>query len=165
MKSRHLFIFLSFLIFFFPLKAQFQLSAWLDAGENNVSDGFYLKSAFLGNYQIQKVKIEAGTQFDLIASDYKLHTGTVLKISRNFRIKEFDFNLLALGLINPYSSLVHEYNWGILAGKDSEHWHFKLGTNFRIYHITNKAADDYNINSDRNLHEKLEPDVSGRILF
>ena len=45
------------------------------------------------------------------------------------------------------------YDWGILAYLELKHFTFKLGTEFRTYHITQKASEEYDIESNKNLHE------------
>jgi len=133
--------------------AQVQLSTYIDAGENNVSDGLFIKTSVWGNYQLNKIKISGGGQFDLISASSNFFTGVTLIVSREFMIKEFPFEIQGLFLSNFFSDLAHEYDWGLLANLELKHFVFKLGTEFRTYHITQKASEEYEIESNKNLHE------------
>jgi hypothetical protein len=135
------------------LQAQVQLSAYIDAGENNVSEGLFIKTSAWGNYQLDKYNIEGGIQLDLKSTGSNIFSGVALLVSREFLIKEFQFEIQGLFLSNFFSDLAHEYNWGFLAKTELKHLTFKLGTEFRTYHITRKASEEYDIESDKNLHE------------
>jgi hypothetical protein len=135
------------------LKAQFQLSGYIDAGETNVSEGLFVKAVGFGAYQFEKNKFESGFQFDLKSPGTNIFTGTSLKAAREFSIKEFPFEIQGLFIYNCFSELVHEYDWGVLARIQQKHFSFILGTNFRTYKVTRKAIDTYDINSNKKIHE------------
>jgi hypothetical protein len=137
----------------FSVKAQFQLSGYIDAGETNMSDGLFIKAAGFGVYQFEKNKVEGGFQFDLKSPGTNIFTGTTVKVAREFSIKQFPFEIQGLFIYNCFSELVHEYDWGILASIKQKHFRFILGTNFRTYKVTRKAIDDYDINSNKKIHE------------
>lgn len=141
------------LIISISLQAQIQLSAYLDAGENNVSDGLFIKTSFWGDYQLDKYNVTGGGQLNLKSAGPNFFSGFTLLVSREFLIKEFTLELQGLFLANFFSDLAHEYDWGILAKTELKHFTFKLGTEFRTYHITKKAGNEYDIGSDKNLHE------------
>ena len=46
-----------------------------------------------------------------------------------------------------------ESNWGILANIERKHFTWKLGTEFRTYHVTKEAIENFDIESNKNLHE------------
>lgn len=135
------------------IKAQLQLTSYLDAGETNVSDGLFIKAAGLGAYQFKKNKVESGFQFDLKSPGKNIYTATSLKYTRECSIKEFPFEIQGLFLYNSFSELIHEYDWGILARIQQKHITFILGTNFRTYKVTRKAIDNYQIDSNKKIHE------------
>lgn len=150
---KYLIILLSGIIVSAQLQAQVQFSTHIDAGENNVSDGLFIKTTILGAYQLDKIKVKGGGQFDLKSASSNFFTGVTLIVSREFSIKEFQFEIQGLFMSNFFSDLAHEYDWGFLAYHERKHFTFKLGTEFRTYHITQKASEEYDIESDKNLHE------------
>jgi len=135
------------------LEAQFLFSSYIDAGENNVSDGLYVKTSVLGAYQFASTKIEAGSQFDLKSASSNFYTGTNLKVSQEFMIKGFQFEIQGLLLYNTFSDLIHESDLGIQVNIERRHFTYKLGTEFRTYHITQEAFEKYYIESNKKLHE------------
>ncbi len=135
------------------LKAQPQLSTFLDAGGNNVSDGLYIKTSVFGAYNFGKTKVEGGTQFDIKSTSSNVFTGTVLKAGRELSIKNFRFEIQGLFLYNPFSDLAHESDWGLLVNIERKHFTYKLGTEFRTYSLTRKAVERNGIASNRKLHE------------
>jgi hypothetical protein len=135
------------------LEAQGQLSSFIDVGENNVSEGYYVKSSLVGNYQFGKTNISAGAQLNLKNAAESVFSGTYFKVSREIKIKTFPFDVEGLFLYTPFSKLIHESNLGLVAIVDRTHFTWKLGTNFRTYRIRNEAAETYDIESNRSLHE------------
>lgn len=125
----------------------------IDVGENNVSDGLFVKSSGFGAYQFGKTKVVGGCQFDLKSSSVNIFTGSTIKVAREFSIEEFPFEIQRLLMYNPFSKLVHESNWGLLAKIQRKHFTYKLGTNFRTYQVTKKAINNYNIESNKKIHE------------
>lgn len=150
---KYLIIILSGIMVSVQLQAQVQFSTLIDAGENNVSDGLFIKTTILGAYQLDKIKVKGGGQFDLKSASSNFFTGVTLILSREFSIKEFQFEIQGLFIGNFFSDLAHEYDWGFLAYHERKHFTFMLGTEFRTYHITQNASEEYDIESNRNLHE------------
>jgi len=156
MKSippKYLIITLTGLIVSVNILAQVQLSTYIDAGENNVSDGLFIKTSVLGAYQFGNTKVKTGGQFDLISASPNFFTGVNLIVAQEFLIKEFQFEIQGLFMSNFFSDLAHEIDWGMLAYLELKHFDFKLGTEFRTYHITQKASEEFEIESNKNLHE------------
>jgi hypothetical protein len=135
------------------VKAQFDMSAYLDGGENNVSEGFYMNTAVIGGYQYEKFSVVAGAGFDLISPASNVFTNVMFMPSRTCMINNFQFETQGLFMYNRFSEIVHEINWGALINIKKQHFTWKLGTEFRTYHITQDACDNYDIESNRNLHE------------
>lgn len=135
------------------MHAQGLLSTYIDAGENNISEGLYIKTALFGQYHFVKTRIEGGIQLDVKSANSNFLTGISLKASQEFVIKEFPFEVQGLFMYTPFSDVIHESNWGMLINIERSHFNFQLGTNFRTYRITQKAAENYDINSSRSLHE------------
>ncbi len=63
-NSKHLILILLGLIVSTNLSAQAQFSMHLDTGENNVSDGLFVKASGFGAYRFGKTKVVGGCQFD-----------------------------------------------------------------------------------------------------
>jgi hypothetical protein len=141
------------LLFSSKMQAQLTLSTYIDAGENNVSEGLYIKSSALGAYQINKFRVEGGAQLDLKSAGSNFLTGGSLIVAREFLIKKFKFETQGLFMYDPFSRLMHESNLGVLINIPREHFNYKLGTEFKTYHITNRAQNDYDITSNKKLHE------------
>ena len=106
--SKYLIILLHGLIVSVNLLAQVQLSTYIDAGENNVSDGLFVKTSVLGAYQFGNTKVKAGGQFDLKSASPNFFTGINLIVAREFLIKEFQFEIQGLFMSNFFSDLAHE---------------------------------------------------------
>src|SRR6056297_2191594 len=138
---------------FLETEAQIRLSTYIEAGENNVSDGLYLKGSFLGAYCLGKTRIEAGSQFDLKSSGPNVFTGVAAGIAREFSLKRFIYEVEGFYMYSTFSDLVHESNLGGMINIERDHFTYKLGTEFRTYRITDAAADSFDIRSDRRLHE------------
>ncbi|MEN8118194.1 MAG: hypothetical protein ABFS16_14510 [Bacteroidota bacterium] len=155
-KLKYLFLILSVIFGPINLKAQseVQFSTYIDVGENNASEGVFIRTAGFGMYRVNKFNIKAGAQIDLISPGNKVLTGTLLQFERELSVKEFPFQIQGLYLCSPFSELIHEHNWGILGKIQRKHFTYKLGTNFRTYRVTPKAERDYNILSGDKVNEK-----------
>jgi hypothetical protein len=144
------------LVGFVSLKAQSNahFSVYVDTGENNASDGFFVKTSGIGSYQFRKTRLEGGCQFDLKSRSTNTLTGSTLMVSREFLIKEFSFEAQGLFMYNSFSKFVHESNWAIVFKTHFQHFSYKLGVNFRTFKVTKKAISDFDIDKNKSLHEK-----------
>ena len=152
-KFKYCLIFSLSLLLSARMQAQITLSTYIDAGENNVSEGLLIKSSVLGSYQINKFRVEGGAQFDLKNAGSGFFTGGSLIVAREFSINKFLFETQGLFLYNPFSPLIHESNRGVVINIPRKHFHYKLGTEFKTYNITNRAKNDYDITSNNKLNE------------
>lgn len=119
-----------------------QLATYLDLGSNNVSDGLFIRTAGLGSYQKGKFHFDGGLQFELKNTSGRTFTGAKILGGREFIIKDFSFEAQGLFMYNPFSDLLYEMNWGVLLKAQRKHFFYKLGTNFRSYHIPKSISDD-----------------------
>ena len=133
--------------------AQSGLSAYMDLGSNNVSDGFFMKTAGLVQYQFGKNSVEAGLQLDLISHNERVFSGYSLRVSRLLQIKEFPFEVQGFFLRTPFSDLLRETNWGMLLEMKHNHFAMRLGTEFRSFAFTRKAIDAYGYQEDERIRE------------
>lgn len=153
MKYKFFPIFFLILLFSAKVQAQLLFSTYFDTGNNNISNGLYIKSSTSGSYQINKYRVKGGIQFDLKNAGSGFHSGTNLLVAKEFYIREFHFEAQGLILYNTFSPLIHELNRGVLIKIPRKHFNYKFGTEFRTYHITNRAKNDYNITSNKKLNE------------
>lgn len=136
-------------------EAQLHLNTYMDGGMNNASEGFYLKSSVLGGFQFGGTRVEAGSRQNLVSTGSVFFSGLSATVSEELTIRLFDFELQGLFMYIPFSELVHESDFGILVNIERDHFRYKLGTSFRTYRITQEAVEDYDIVSDRSLHENM----------
>lgn len=145
------------LIVIFEIRAQVQLESYFDVGSNNVSEGVFIKNIYRGNYQYQKYSIESGLQFDWFSNNPNTLTGVDIIGSREFLVNNFTFDAKGFFMLNRFSDIAHETNWGVkLETKILDHFVCALGTNFKSYKINSNARDEYNIGkSNSTLNENF----------
>ncbi len=152
--------FLLILIMFasvYGVKAQTELQTFVDIGKNNASNGVYIKNVHRGSYQYHQYRMEGGLQFDILSNNPNVLTGIDIIVSRKFLIKDFPFDIKGFFMLNRFSDLMYETNWGVrIDTRKLEHFLFELGTNFKTYAINSAAREKYNINkSDSKLRENF----------
>lgn len=135
------------------LSAQINLEMHIDAGENYASEGLFVTTAGFGAYRFGETEIAGGCQFDLKSASGNIFSGFIIKPAREFTIKEFPFKIQGLYVYNRFSESLYEYNWGILANIERNHFIIHIGTNFRTYAITKTAMEKYGIESHKKIHE------------
>jgi hypothetical protein len=138
-------------------KAQFQTIRYFDAGQNVVSDGFYLKMGTFANYQFGKNNVAAGLQTNIISNNDKVLSGYSIKATRELMISSFPMEIQGLFILSPFSDLIKETNWGILFGTHRNHFAIRIGTNFRTYSYTQKTFEDYDFETNTRIHENWNP--------
>lgn len=138
-------------------KAQIILESYVDVGENNTSEFFFIKNALRTGYHYKKVHFEAGMQLDLKSTNPNTLTGLDITGSRQSSIRNFPFEIKGFFMLNRFSGLLYETNWGFRLETDKfEHFIFELGTNFKTYSINSDAREEYNIEkSDSKLRENF----------
>lgn len=125
------------------INAQIKLQSFIDIGENNVSEAVFIKNVYRGSYQYQKYNVEAGMQFDLKSINPNTLTGLDIIGSREFIIKDFPFDIKGFFMLNRFSDLLYETNWGIrLETRKFEHFLYEIGTNFKTYTINSEAREE-----------------------
>ena len=71
--------------------AQITLQSYFDVGENNVSEGVFVKNSIRGSYAFQKYSVEVGMQFDLHSKNPNAISGFDIIGTRELSIKDFPF--------------------------------------------------------------------------
>ena len=155
MKLRYILTILLLTAAVYGIKAQATLETFVDIGSNNVSEGVFIKNVYRGNYNYQKYAVETGLQLDYLSNNPNTLTGFDVIGSRSFLINDFFFNVKSFFVLNRFSDIAHETNWGFAAEtKKMPHFIFTLGTNFRTYTINSDAQTAYDIRkSDSKLKE------------
>lgn len=134
------------------LIAQTRVSVYMDQGQNNVSDGHFIKTVGMANYQFGKYDAEAGIQFDLKSRNNSL-SGYSFKFSRNFQFKRYPLVLRSFYMVTPYSDVLRETNWGCLVNLKRKHFAISTGANFRTYALTLKELRILDLNANTTIHE------------
>ena len=136
--------------------AQPGLTFYTDAGKNTISDGLFIRSAFLGNYWSGKNQLKAGLQTNLINSNNIVLSGYCINGSRDFKIKRTLLEVQGFWLWTASSKILQETNYGITVSMKQKHFEVLIGTNFRTYSFRKKAIEEYKIEKDaRKIHENL----------
>ena len=144
MKSIALFLMLIGVSIF--AEAQVQVEAYGDIGENNVSEGAFIKSVFRAGYEYDQYRFMGGVQLDLYSSNPNLLSGFDITTSRNFLIKDYPVNLKGYYILNRFSDLMYETNWGLrLASKKYDRFALEIGSNFKTYTINANGRAEHGI--------------------
>ena len=133
--------------------AQPRITAFTDLGQNNVSDGLFIKATGLAAYQFSKYRIETGFQLDIKSNNENVFTGINVNALREFSLGKFSFEMDGFFVWTPYSGILRETNLGLMLNHNRRHFAFTIGTNFRTYAFTNKAIDNYELNGNTKIHE------------
>ena len=121
------------------LKAQPGLTAFTDAGKKTISEGMFLKSAFLGNYRSGNNHLEAGLQTNLINGKNIILSGFKINGSRDFKIQKTILELNGFWMWTAYSRNIKETNYGFSLSLAQKHFEVLIGTNFRSYGMRKKV--------------------------
>ncbi len=145
-----------FLIVSSDLMAQPGLIIYADAGKNNVSDGLFIKSAALANYEFGKNRIETGFQIDIKNNNHSHFSGYNVNASREHFFKSYLFHLQGFYTRTNYSEILGETNWGALLDMRHKRFEMAIGTNFRTYSFKSGAISEYRIKRDASkFHENF----------
>jgi hypothetical protein len=138
------------------VSAQPGLTIYSDAGKNTISDGLFVRSAFLGNYSSGKSRLRGGFQTNLVNGNNVVLSGYFFNGSREFRLKSTALELNGFWLWTASSEILQETNYGCFLSMSQKHFEMKIGTNFRTYSFRRKAIGHYNIEEEATkIHENL----------
>ncbi|MCK9611620.1 MAG: hypothetical protein WC401_12425 [Bacteroidales bacterium] len=135
--------------------AQVHFNIYTEAGKNNVSEGFYMKTAAIGTIWLAKNRIELGGQFDVISPNNNRSQALLVNYTREFPLKKLSLEPQCFFMYNHFSEVLFETNWGVTLGAGFRHFYLKLGTNFRTYGIPKNAIKKYDITNHENIHENF----------
>jgi hypothetical protein len=136
--------------------AQSGLTVYSDAAKNSVSDGLFIRSAFLGYYKSGNYQLKAGLQTNLVNGNNITLSGYRIDGSREFKTKNTLLELNAFRLWTAYSGILQETNYGCVFSIKTKHFDVQTGTNFRTYSFRRNAFKDYEIGNDATkIHENF----------
>jgi hypothetical protein len=153
-KGRHLLTLILILTTIKMASGQSALTAYTEFGENNVSNGVYLRSAALLNLATGKYSFGIGIQSgSLIPGALKVY-GLSFNAVRTILIKKTPVLFQGFYVMTDLTEMVHEKNWGGSLKLNLIHFEMTLGTNFRTFSFSNKAQREYKISNDAaSIHE------------
>ena len=133
--------------------ASLRIPAYIELGHNNISDGIFLRTAFMPTYEFGKYSVQAGVRFDIVSNNENVLSGLSLMGSRSFMIKNFPLNVKGFFIRTEYSGVIHENKWGLLLNAGTKHFRFGLGTNFRTLALDKEEAENLNDTLNTKIHE------------
>lgn len=146
-------IFLTILSLFFRLTwGQLSVENSWKIGENNTSQGTYLKTALSAYYQTENYAFNSQLQVDAINPQKRTLSGFLVNATRKTFSQKIPLSLSAQYLLLPFSTTLRESNFSLMAKGRAKGFSYTLGINFRTYAYTQQAVEDYNIEQQR-LHE------------
>jgi len=136
------------------LVAQPGLTIYTDMARNSVSDGLFLRSAFLGNYSSANYQLKAGLQTNLVNGNNITISGYLVDGSREFKIKNALLGVHGFYLWTSASRILQQTSYGCVISMNSNHFDIQIGTNSRTYSFKRNALKDYTIGTDAaKIHE------------
>jgi hypothetical protein len=108
--------------------AQPGLTVYADLGQNNVSDGLFIKSAVLGHFKFGKNRLETGFETDLKSDNDPLLSGYTINASRFLITKGSRFEIRGFCTWTRNSEFLRETNWGALLNMRRRRIEMALGT-------------------------------------
>jgi hypothetical protein len=135
------------------LVSAFRLPAYMELGHNNISDGLFLKTAFMPTYESGKYTAQAGVRFDIVSNNENVFSGLSFMGSRSFMIRNFPLDVKGLYIRTLYSGLIHENKWGLLLNTRTNHFRIGLGTSFRTLGLNKDEASNLNDTVNTKIHE------------
>ena len=133
--------------------ASLRLPAYFELGQNTVTDGLFLKTAFMPTYEFGKFSAQAGFRIDIISNNKDVLSGFNLSGSRNFMIGNFPLDVQGLYIRARYSDVLHETNWGLLLKKRFKHFKISLGTSFRTLALNKEESANLTDPVNIKIHE------------
>jgi len=136
--------------------AQPGLTIYADAAKNSVSDGLFIRSAFLGYYKSGNYQLKAGIQTNLVNGNNITLSGYRVDGSREFKIKTTLLGIHGFFLWTSATRILQQTNYGCAFTMNLSHFEMLIGTNFRTYSFKRNALKDYGIGNDETkIHENL----------
>jgi hypothetical protein len=122
-----------------------------DVGRSPLAEGVYVKPALQTQYVLGDYAASMGFQWTFSRADRKNFSGWQASIGKEYRIREFPVSVTLFTLINPYSDLLREVNFGFLLGHQRDHLLVRFGNASRVYGLKKKAFAATGIDPDPSL--------------
>jgi hypothetical protein len=135
------------LLFSFSALAAIDQVNYIDVGNNNMSEGAFLRLASVSLFEKGNYRAGSGFLLNFSNQSDKIFAGFFINASGDFRIKKIPFEAGLFYRINPFSEMMKEINYGILLGYGSDHFRLKLGNNFRLYKLNKNTIEDYGLST------------------
>jgi hypothetical protein len=149
-------LFILFFMIRINVVAQPGLTIYTDMARNSVSDGLFIRSAFLGNYSSTNYRLKAGLQTNLFNGNNITLSGYRIDGSREFKIKNTLLGIHGFFLWTSATRILQQTNYGCAFTMNCPHFDMLIGTNFRTYSFKRNALKDYGIGNDETkIHENL----------
>ena len=148
---------LAFFSLFPGAGAQVMVCSHFEAGSNNVSEGIFLMHSSGLEYGFNQYVLAAHLEFGMISTSGNVLTGLHVHGSRSFPVKGFPVDVKGHYILNRFSDLMRETNWGLAVNtKKWDHFFLELGTNFKTYALNGNAREIYDTEpADSRLHENF----------
>lgn len=117
----------------FGVSGQFVHSTLMDAGSGSVSQGVFFRPSSVLAYNHEKYFVNGGVQLTFSGAERKVLSGSLFSLGKYFSIKDRYFSGNLFYLVNPYSSLTKERNFGLLLSHFRSHIDIYLGYHMRLY--------------------------------
>ena len=124
------------------LFGQSKVESQIDIGDNELSNGLYIHYSDFGHYEQRYWFAETGFQFGLhqpqnvFLNSWYLASGAKVPAGKSIIIIGIEYSWTA------FAPDLREVNWILFAGTSFTHWSLTLGTNRRVYRLSNKAAGE-----------------------
>ena len=118
---------------------------YTDAGQNQMSEGFYLKSSVNAGWQYNKYKLDVGVENQILANKSKLISAWRLGLTREIQIYKQHVQAMLFYKQNQFSEFITSSNWGLLFLLNKKHFEYAIGKNFSMYTNQNSSLNE-NIN-------------------
>lgn len=128
--------------------AQPGINIYTELGQNNISQGLYIKSAALGDFNFGNNILSSGIQTNLDKNNKILVSGYTINASRYLILQRMVVELQGFFTMTELSEIMHETNWGLLMKIRRNHFEMAIGSNFKTYSFSEQAQRVYKIMND-----------------
>jgi len=149
------FLILLFLIASRNLQAQWTVSGYSEVGDNNISEGIYVKLVPMVAYKLNKTQLDVVIRSELKDNNSNLISGFKVNLAQNFSWKNNLYKVETFYIKTAPTQLMREKNLGVLLSLPTGHFEIKGGTHFRAIMYSKKAIEEYNLQSNDKLRENF----------
>jgi hypothetical protein len=133
---------LAFLWINHALKGQIITEAYIDLGENQVSDGLSSQFSNIGFLEKSKWGGETGYQLGLVQPQDVIFNSWYMNLYGKIRAGKVTLDLGGQYLWTAFSTDLRETNSILFTRTTLNHWQLGLGTSIRTYRLSHKAVEE-----------------------